>query len=81
MQNTTAKLFANGKSQAVRLPKEFRFSGTEVGIRKVGDIVYLFPPDSAWAAFLNAPAASDDFGDAILEARKNKVPNAPRESL
>jgi antitoxin VapB len=35
----TAKLFINGRSQAVRLPKEFRFKGTEVKIRKEGLIV------------------------------------------
>ena len=39
----TAKLFMNGKSQAVRLPKEFRFEGAEVVIKRVGDAVMLFP--------------------------------------
>jgi len=38
-----AKLFWNGRSQAVRLPKEFRFEGTEVEIRRVGDAVVLEP--------------------------------------
>jgi antitoxin VapB len=33
---TTAKLFANGRSQAVRLPREFRFAGREVRIRRFG---------------------------------------------
>ena len=37
----TAKLFENGRSQAVRLPKEYRFNGDEVAINKVGDIVIL----------------------------------------
>lgn len=37
----TAKLFMNGKSQAVRLPKEFRFEGQEVVIERVGDAVML----------------------------------------
>lgn len=36
-----AKLFAHGRSQAVRLPKEFRFEGTEVYVRRVGDEVIL----------------------------------------
>ena len=40
---TTAKLFENGRSQAVRLPKECRFSGDEVAINKVGDVVILMP--------------------------------------
>ena len=39
----TAKIFMNGKSQAVRLPKEFRFEGDEVVVKKVGDAVMLFP--------------------------------------
>ncbi|MBI2313191.1 MAG: AbrB/MazE/SpoVT family DNA-binding domain-containing protein [Betaproteobacteria bacterium] len=39
----TAKLFMNGKSQAVRLPKEFRFDGTEVVIERAGDGVLLLP--------------------------------------
>lgn len=38
-----AKLFMNGRSQAVRLPKEYRFEGTEVYIKKVGDVVMLLP--------------------------------------
>lgn len=38
-----AKLFTNGRSQAVRLPREFRFDGTEVAIRKEGDAVILEP--------------------------------------
>ena len=39
----TAKLFRNGRSQAVRLPKEFRFEGTELSIRREGDAVILEP--------------------------------------
>jgi antitoxin VapB len=38
-----AKIFMNGRSQAVRLPKEFRFKGEEVSIRKEGDTVILEP--------------------------------------
>jgi antitoxin VapB len=40
---TTAKLFRSGRSQAVRLPKEFRFEGDEVQIRRVGNGVLLEP--------------------------------------
>jgi antitoxin VapB len=39
----TAKLFRNGRSQAVRLPKAFRFEGEEVSIRREGDSVILEP--------------------------------------
>lgn len=43
-----AKLFVNGRSQAVRLPREFRFRGESVNIRRVGKAVVLFPDDSPW---------------------------------
>ena len=50
----TAKLFENGRSQAVRLPKEYRFNGDEVALNKVGDIVILMPKENKWSAFLNS---------------------------
>jgi antitoxin VapB len=59
---TTAKLFANGQSQAVRLPKEFRFEGNEVYIKKIGNAVILFPKGKAWDMFKDGLAGfSDDF--------------------
>jgi antitoxin VapB len=51
-----AKLFRNGRSQAVRLPKEFRFSGDRVRIRRVGRAVLLEPMAAdldAWFAALD----------------------------
>jgi antitoxin VapB len=58
----TAKIFSNGRSQAVRLPKEFRFETDTVGIRKIGNVVVLFPPDSGWAPLLEASGQfTDDF--------------------
>lgn len=54
---SVAKLFKNGRSQAVRLPKEFRFDGTEVKISKQGEKVILEPvkkskwPDGFWDIF------------------------------
>ena len=62
---TTAKLFMHGRSQAVRLPKEFRFEGTEVRVSKVGDKVILEPMAKpafdvkAWRAKLRALGAAD----------------------
>ena len=47
----TAKIFKNGGSQAVRLPKDCQFSTDEVCVRKIGDVVYLYPPDKAWELF------------------------------
>jgi antitoxin VapB len=44
----TAKLFANGRSQAVRLPKEYRFDEDEVFITKVDDMVILYPRRKGW---------------------------------
>ncbi|MBF2053691.1 MAG: antitoxin [Candidatus Sericytochromatia bacterium] len=58
----TAKLFKNGRSQAVRLPKEFQFQGEEVIIQKHGDAVLLVPCDKVWQVFLAGLAGfSDDF--------------------
>ncbi len=58
----TAKIFENGRSQAVRLPKECRFSGEEVAVNKIGDVVILMPKDNKWAGFLSSlNLFSDDF--------------------
>ena len=58
----TAKLFENGRSQAVRLPKEYQFKGNEVYIHKIGEAVILFPVDKEWEVFLHGlNSFSDDF--------------------
>ena len=44
----TAKVFMSGRSQAVRLPKEYRFEGNEVLIKRVGDAVVLLPRTRSW---------------------------------
>ena len=77
----TAKLFTNGKSQAVRLPKDFRFSGNEVGIKKVGEIILLYPTDRAWDIFLRTEPVTDDFAESIIAARNETCSDAPREML
>lgn len=57
-----AKIFENGRSQAVRLPKEYRFEDSEVFIKKIGDIVLLIPKDSIWKTFESSiKHFSDDF--------------------
>lgn len=58
-----ASLFMNGRSQAVRLPKEFRFEGTHVYARKEGDRVILSPLDDRWERFLAAFGSVPDFPD------------------
>lgn len=45
----TARLFASGRSQAVRLPKEYRFTGAEVVVKHFGNGVLLLPMDDPWA--------------------------------
>jgi antitoxin VapB len=44
----TAKLFQSGRSQAVRLPKEYRFRGNEVVVKHFGNGVLLLPIDDPW---------------------------------
>lgn len=78
--SATAKLFMHGRSQAVRLPDEFRFEGTEVRISKVGDKMILEPlrkqpfDAGAWRAMLeeceNIPFMEDGRDqDTILDNR------------
>ena len=58
----TAKVFKNGRSQAIRLPKECRFSSDEVVVNKIGDIVILLPKQNKWDSFMKAiDMFSDDF--------------------
>ncbi|MDB5869283.1 MAG: SpoVT/AbrB domain protein [Polaromonas sp.] len=45
----TARLFQSGRSQAVRLPKEFRFNGAEVSVQHFGNGVLLLPINDPWA--------------------------------
>jgi antitoxin VapB len=44
----TAKVFKSGNSQAIRLPKEFQFRGSEVYIKKMGNCAVLIPKDDPW---------------------------------
>ena len=55
---TTAKIFMNNRSQAVRLPKEFQFTTKEVFIRKQGEDVILSPRPQDWSALLSSGAAA-----------------------
>ena len=59
-----AKLFQNGQSQAVRLPKEFRFEGDCVSIKRVGRAVVLLPYNEPWDTLLDSLSEfSSDFMD------------------
>ncbi|MDR0272913.1 MAG: AbrB/MazE/SpoVT family DNA-binding domain-containing protein [Clostridiales bacterium] len=78
----TAKLFASGKSQAVRLPKEFRFEGNEVGISKFGKTVILYPKNDADNLFYSSLGKfSDDVFVSIETARAENAEAVQRESL
>ena len=60
----TAKIFQNGQSQAVRLPKEFRFEDSEVFIKKSGNVVQLIPRSDSWnSLFGSLKKFSADFMD------------------
>ncbi len=57
-----ARLFQNGKSQAVRLPKAFRFAGDRVFIKRVGNAVVLLPYEHGWDSLVESlERFSDDF--------------------
>ena len=62
----TAKIFENGRSQAVRLPKECRFDTNEVAINRIGDIVLLMPISNKWISFMQA---IDMFSDDLMQER------------
>ncbi len=72
----TAKIFTNGRSQAIRLPKEFRFSGDGVYINKIGKIVILIPKDDPWSALANS---LDQFSDDFMEDRNQPLQNSRDE--
>lgn len=61
----TARIFLNNRSQAVRLPKEFQFSTSEVFIRKEGDDVILSPRPSNWSDLVSGPFASEEFMEGV----------------
>ena len=55
-----AKIFMNGRSQAVRLPKEFRFDCDEVYVRRQGKDIIISPKDETWDDFFDQESAFDD---------------------
>jgi antitoxin VapB len=63
----TAKIFQNGQSQAVRLPKEFRFKDDHVYVKKSGNVVMLIPAKDSWESLLDS---LDKFSDDFMTERK-----------
>lgn len=74
----TAKVFENGRSQAVRLPKEYRFTTDEVMINKIGEIVLLMPKTSKWDSFIKA---IDMFSSDFMEDGRPMQISQQREEL
>ncbi len=73
-----AKLFENGGSQAVRLPKKYRFSSREVLLWRLGRAVVLMPAEERWAAFLEG---LEGFSQDFLEGGRENPPATAREEL
>ena len=73
----TAKIFFNGRSQAVRLPKDFRFADNDVYIKKIGRMVVLLPRDDPWSPLIDS---LDQFTGDFMEDRK-QPDQPPREPL
>lgn len=67
----TAKIFTNGQSQAVRLPKAFRFNTKEVFIQQLGDNIILSAKKPTWQAFFQQNSV---FDDDFLAERNNDAP-------
>lgn len=66
----TAKLFRNGQSQAVRLPKAFRIEGEEVFIKKMGTATILFPVTNPWKSLINS---LNKFSKDFMETREQSA--------
>jgi len=69
----TARLFQSGRSQAVRLPKAYRFSGTEVIVKHYGNGVLLLPIDDPWQT-LEAGLAAFESGFQLSREQPEQPP-------
>lgn len=77
-----ARVFMTGRSQAVRLPREFRFDTDRVAIRRLGRNVILSPLFEDWQDyFQHATRPTDDFEAATVEMRRGALPLEDREPL
>lgn len=62
MESMTVKLFKNGQSQAVRIPKPFQFTGAdEVIVRRQGNSVIITPKRKSWVSLAESDVVADDF--------------------
>ena len=74
----TAKIFENGRSQAVRLPKKFRFNAEEVVVQQLGEAVILVPKEAVWQTFMDG---LNEFTDDIFEDGRDQGVQKERETL
>jgi antitoxin VapB len=74
----TAKLFRSGRSQAVRLPKEYRFEGGEVFVKRVGNTVVLLPREDSWRTLYES---LNSFSEDFMEERAQPISGEAREPL
>ena len=72
------KFFENGRSQAVRLPKKFRFNADEVIVQQLGDAVLLVPKESLWQTFMDGV---NSFTSDIFEDGRDQGVQEDRENL
>jgi antitoxin VapB len=72
----TARLFQSGRSQAVRLPKEYRFAGTEVVVKHFGNGVLLLPIDDPWQTLAAGLAAFEPGFELTREQPEDQVREA-----
>jgi len=78
----TAKVFMNGRSQAVRLPAEYRFDCDQVAIRRVGRHLILSPRFTDWEDYwANSTRPSDEFVEAISNRHDDELPLEERASF
>ena len=74
----TAKIFENGRSQAVRLPKKFRFDAEEVIVQQLGKAVLLVPKEYLWETFLDG---LEEFTGDIFEGDRDQGTQEERDAL
>lgn len=72
----TAKLFQSGRSQAVRLPRQYRFQGSEVAVKHVGNGVLLLPIDDPWQ-ILEAGLEAFEPGFTLIREQPDEQPREP----
>lgn len=74
----TAKVFENGGSQAIRLPRKFRFNVGEVVVQQLGEAVILAPKESLWQTFMEG---LNGFTNDIFDGGRNQGVQEERPAL